>query len=292
MKTSIVIIVKNDRGIEETLHNLEAHVPADVEIVVIDASGDALKDIEAKFPKVIWKHFVSQSKKKISIPEQRNVGVATATGDIIIFVDANCTVETNWFVELMKPLSLEGEKIASGAIWSKEKNIHDTQNTRNENEKYLNEAPTMNLALYKDVLVKVGPFDETFDYGSDVDFVTRARSMGYKVRNTPKAILYHDWGTFNDEVKRSFRYGQARVNLYAKHPEKIPDLIRSDFISLIYPVFILLSPLALVWPWYLLFLLVPLIKNRQHKPVQTTTLNLIFGWGILTKLLEKRHIDA
>ena len=291
-KISIVIIVKNDRGIEITLKNLQENVPQTVEIVVIDASGDALKDIQAKFPTVVWKYFISQSGKKISIPEQRNVGVATATGEVVIFVDANCTVEKNWLEELMKPLFTENEKMVSGAIWSKdEKNIHNTQNLRNENIMYLNEAPTMNLALYKEVLTKVGPFDETFDYGSDVDFVTRARGMGYKVRNTPKAILYHDWGDYMDEMRRAYRYGQARVNIYMNHPDKIGDLVKSDYISLIYPVFILLLPLALVWPWYLLLLLIPIIKNWQFKPFQTTFLNLVFGWGILTKLLDKRHID-
>jgi glycosyltransferase involved in cell wall biosynthesis len=289
VKYSIIIIVKNDRGIDETIQDLKAHVPMETtEIVVIDASGDALKDIQEKYPEVQWNHFVSKTGKKISIPEQRNAGMAAAHGQIIIFVDANCTVEKDWFTELMKPLETENEKIVSGAIWSKqEDNIHNTQNTRNQDMLYLNEAPTMNLAMYREVYDSVGAFNETFDYGSDVDFVTRARDKGYKIRNTPKAILYHDWGDFSDEIKRAFRYGQARINIYEKHNAKIGDLIKSDFITLIYPIFILFLPISIIWPWYWLFLLIPLIKNRNNKPFQTTALNLVFGWGILTKLYEK-----
>jgi glycosyltransferase involved in cell wall biosynthesis len=99
VRYSIIIIVKNDRGIDETIQDLKAHVPMETtEIVVIDASGDALKDIQEKYPEVQWNHFVSKTGKKISIPEQRNAGMAAAHGQIIIFVDANGFVDFAWKV--------------------------------------------------------------------------------------------------------------------------------------------------------------------------------------------------
>lgn len=286
-KYSIIIIVKNDPKIEDTLKDLQKKISSDqCEIIVVDASGETLVPIQKKFPEVKWIHF--KPSKRISIPEQRNVGVKQSVGDIIIFVDASCTVNADWFKELMKPLETEKEKIVSGSIWATDQNnIHNTQNTRNQNQKYLNEAPTMNLAFYREVYTKTGPFDETFNYGSDVDFVTRAIKLGYKVRYVPEAKLYHDWGTFKEEIKRSYRYGQARVNIYAKHRDKLKDLLGPDLITLIYPTFILFLPVALIWPYYLLFLGVPLLKNRAHRPLETTSLNMVYGFGILVKFLQK-----
>jgi glycosyltransferase involved in cell wall biosynthesis len=90
---SIIIIVKDDRGIEDTLNSLKKiKKPEKTEVIVVDASKkETLLDIRKKFPNVKWIYFQSKMDNKITISEQRNIGIKKARGDIITFIDANCT---------------------------------------------------------------------------------------------------------------------------------------------------------------------------------------------------------
>jgi GT2 family glycosyltransferase len=59
----------------------------------------------------------------------------------------------------------------------------------------------------------VGGFDESFDYGSDIDFSWRLRDAGVRLRSVPEARVEHDWGSHSRQLRRAFRYGQARRQL-------------------------------------------------------------------------------
>ena len=54
---------------------------------------------------------------RVSIPHQRNVGVAAAHGEIIVFTDAGCRPEPGWLAHLVDPLR-EGEHVAGGPYLS------------------------------------------------------------------------------------------------------------------------------------------------------------------------------
>lgn len=286
---SILIIVKNDKGIVATLSKLREIINKDTtEIIVVDGSAESLNDIREEYKEVRWISFESKANKKITIPEQRNIAIQHATGSIIIFLDASCVPAKNWFTELTSLISSGEEKIVAGSVLSTDINGH--HNLRNEllkDLKYLQEAPTINLAMNKSVIDKVGSFDESFDYGSDVDFTMRAIKARYKIRYNAKAIITHDWGSLTDDFKRAFRYGKARVNIYNKHRDKLINLFSNDYITLIYPVFLLLLPLTIIWPFYPLLLLIPMLKNYKSHPVYTTAYNTVYGAGILVRLKEK-----
>lgn len=193
---SIIVIVKNDRGIENTLTSLKAIDKKDsVEIIVIDASGDKLNDIKIKFPTVKWIKYNKNPKKLITIPEQRNIGIKTARGNIIVFIDANCIPRKNWLLNLTQSIVDEEENLVSGKTLSQNrKSPHDLFYEAHERTKYLDECATINLAIDKEVFTRIGLFDERFDYGSDSDFTWRAIDAGYKIRYKKDAIITHDWG--------------------------------------------------------------------------------------------------
>src|SRR3989344_6308368 len=114
---SVVIIVKNDRRIEKCISKLnEISKPEKTELIVIDASEGRLDDIKEKFANVRWIYFHNKTNKKITIPEQRNLGIKSANGNIIVFIDADCIPEKNWLVNLVKPIKFEGENIVAGYI--------------------------------------------------------------------------------------------------------------------------------------------------------------------------------
>ena len=281
---SIIIIVKSDRGIENTIKKIvKIPKPEKTEILVIDASEGNLDDIKNIFPSVRWIYFHNKKNKKITIPEQRNLGLKKAKGDIIAFIDADCVPDNNWLIELAKSISNEEKIVVAGSIKSiGRKTIWDEE--RKNSKKYLDEAPTMNMAFKKEIIKKVGFFDESFNYVSDVDFTWRATDLGYKIRYNKNAIIYHDWGNLRQEIIRSFRCGEARVRLYKKHPHRWKNLFSFDMIVLIYPLYIIFLPLTFFWPYYPLLILVPIIKNIKRQPLKVVCINLIYGFGVLKEL--------
>jgi len=282
---SIIVIVKNDPGIETTISTLiEIPKPEKTEIIVVDASEGKLDYIRDKFPEVRWIDFIP--KKKITIPEQRNVGVKSAKGNIIVFIDASCSPEKEWLENLIKPILQENESIVTGITNStNESTFHDQSSELNKGKKYLHEAATINLAVKKEIIEHIGIFDESFEYGSDVDFTWRSIDAGYKIRYEQNAIVSHDWGSFLSELKRSYRYGRARTRLYEKHKHRWRNLFRYDIVTIIYPLFILFSPITLFWPYYPLLLIIPIFRNRKYHPLQTTIDHLVYGIGVICQII-------
>jgi GT2 family glycosyltransferase len=284
---SIVIIVKNDRDIESTIKELLVIDKPDqeVEILVVDSSDpEKLKDIKEKYSNdVRWLYFKNTNpNRKYTIPEQRNMGIREAKGDIIVYIDANCIPEKDWLIEITKYILLGEENIVAGPVKSlNTTTINDLPRMRNTGKKYLEECPTINLAFNKSVVDKVGYFDETFDYGSDVDFSWRAIDAGYKIRYNENALISHDWGHSKRELKRTLQYGKARGHLYLKHSNRRKYLYR-DPVVVIYPLFLLGLPLILIFPWYPLLLLILVAKNyRDPNPFETVLKHLVYGVGCL-----------
>jgi len=281
---SIIIIVKNDKGIINTLNILNnIQKPTSTETIVIDASNNNLHDIQVKFPKIKWIPFKSNENKNITIPEQRNLGVKISKGNIIVFIDANCVPKNNWLTELYKYYLNENELIVAGATRPfNKKTVNTISDERYKKSKYLNGAPTINILIHKSVFKKIGYFDERYTYGSDVDFTWRAVKAGYKIRLAKKAIIYHDWGNFKEQINRMIRYGSVRPSLYIKHTNKIKDLfIGNGLTTLVYPFYIIFLPFIFIFPYYPLIILIPILKNIKHKPIEVTILNLAYGIGVI-----------
>ena len=290
---SIIIIVKNDPSISSLLEKLDrVKKPEKAEIVVVDASMGKLDYIKEKFHKIRWINFENTSKKKITIPEQRNLGVIKSKGNIIVFIDAGCNPEKNWLVNLTKPLRNENENFVTGLIASKDsRSIHDHRWKERGSKKYISECGTANTAFKKSIFKKVGPFDESFNYGSDTEFSWRVIKNGFKIRYTPEAIVNIDWGNFKDERKRAFRYGEARVKLYRKHPDQKKRLFKYkedlfSIYSIFYFLYILtLIPITFYWKYYTTLLLIPILKNINKKAFTKLVYDFFWGYGIIKEFL-------
>jgi GT2 family glycosyltransferase len=281
---TVIVIVKNDRSIKNTLLELEKiSKPQETEILVIDASKEKLDDIKKEFPKVRWIYFNNKTNKKITIPEQRNLGLKEAKGNIIVFTDADCIPAENWLTELIRPIKEEGENIVAGFVKSIRKfpRFWDIDYKTLESLKYIPDAPTMNFAFKKEVLEVVGYFDEKFGSNEDTDFCWRAVDKGYKIRFAKKAIIFHDLGNLRHNIKRLFGYGQAKFNLLCKHPKKV--LTIDGFTVIVYSTYILLLPITIFWVYYPLIIIIPFLKNIITRgPLETAFFNLIYASGFIS----------
>lgn len=296
---SVVIINKDEPGVFDTIAAVQAHEHGrDVEIVVVDASAGRFEERRREHPGITWVDF-RPIPGVVTIPHQRNAGVAAAGGDIIAFTDASCLPDDGWLDRLTQPLVDGTEQITAGATRGRGSGTlyddglggdrphgTDWSAAGPDGPVYVDECPTVNMAFTRELFERVGGFDESYRYGSDVDFCWRVRHTGTRIRRLSDAVVVHDWGTPRRQLKRAFQYGEARARLYAKHPWKLSDGPRNDPILFAYPAFLLALPLALHrrLRWLPLLLVVPLVRNRGSRPLLTVADHLSYGAGALYHL--------
>jgi GT2 family glycosyltransferase len=284
VQVAIIVINKSDAGVEDTVASLTALAEVrrgDAEVIVVDASEGRFDHVRDRFPSVRWTAFTPIPGRP-SIPHQRNRGVAATAAETVVFIDASCLPGPDWLERLCAPIREEGESVVAGSHRSPSgAGLRDLATDRLANRTYLTEAPTINLAVRRSVLAALDGFDESFRYGSDVDFTWRAIDAGYRIRYVPDAWVTHEWGGLREELQRSYSYGRARGHLYFKHRRRWRGLLWSDSPALAYPLLLIASPLFLVRRRLLLALLIPLARNRGRRPVLTLAEHCVYGAGVL-----------
>ncbi len=288
---SVVVISRNEPALDETLAGVLAQTgahPLPCEVVVVDASAGSLDHIRARHPAVRWLDYPAPADGAVTIPQQRNVGVRRAGGQVIVFTDCGCLPEPRWLEALTAPLIAGREDAVCGRARGREDGpaLHDLGHGPHAGTVYLPECPTINVGFTRKALAAVGGFDESFAYGSDIDFSWRLAAMGFRIRYAPEAIVRHDWGTQGRRLRRWFSYGRGRARLYRKHKRRLLRGWRTDAMVWAYPAFLLGLPLAVAWPPYLALLAIPAWRNRSHGSLRTVIGHLAFGAGVLAEVLS------
>jgi GT2 family glycosyltransferase len=289
---SIIIISKDEVSLDDTLSDMRDQskdLGEPYEIVVVDASDGRLDHIRQDHQdEVRWIQFKQPAGVRVSIPHQRNVGVQAARGDIVVFTDAGCRPEPRWLKNIVAPL-LKDEQVTVGLTLATPGSsaLYDRGARHAMKSRYLTECSTINLAFRRDAVEAIGKFDETFAYGSDVDFTWRLSDGGYRIRSVPEAVVRHDWGGWRRQLRRSYLYGKARMRLYRKHRARLRHVLRDDPIAVIYPVFLLCLPLTFIFPLYPALLLIPAWRNRANGAARVLMDHLAYGAGVISELASR-----
>ncbi len=184
-----------DRGLMALINQTGYSSP--YEIIVVDNGSRKLpNDICARHPKVT---LLSQP-----VPgpgPARNLGVASARGDILAFIDADCVADPNWLATIDRHFT---EAPDATVLGGDVRILH--QDPRRPTlleayesvfafrmKKYIQEKGFTgggNLAVRAWVFRKVGPF-LGINIAEDTEWGQRASAMGYRVRYEPDMIVYH-----------------------------------------------------------------------------------------------------
>ena len=297
-RISIVMIVKDEPVIDSTIRELFEQIdPGNTECIVVDASMGRLSQVSAKYPRVLWVDFQPRNpSKRITIAEQRNVGVRAAQGEVIVFCDAGGSPGKGWLEEITSPLLSRHEVLVGGPIRATNSSSLNTWTNLQKNGEEIQYPTTANLAISREAFDLVGGFNEDLEYGSDADLVWRLNEQGIKQICVAKAVMGLDGGTKTREGKRAWRYGKALADLLLLHPERRLAKLKSNSEIWIYPVITLMAILAIsvfgfsrnyVTSLVIVNLLLVLRNLKSRVPLQIVARHYIYGWGFIFQLLRK-----
>jgi glycosyltransferase involved in cell wall biosynthesis len=192
----------------EALTTLDIETDTRFELVVVDnASSDDTQDIVSNFIQTapFPVRYVLETRPGLSAA--RNRGLASASGDLIMFTDDDCLVAADWVTVALRlfknnPLQVVGGRVDLFnkdhlPLTIKSSPVRETLHSANGLFGFLLGA---NMAFGRVVVEKIGIFDELLGAGTplhageETDFVFRAFTDGIQVTYDPSLRVLHDHG--------------------------------------------------------------------------------------------------
>lgn len=209
MRVSVVIPCYNRaRFIGDVVESVLGQTsPPDEIIVVDDASTDHSSEIVANLPVRLVRHTHNRG-----LSASRNSGIKAATGDIVVFIDADAFADQCLLEAL---LASYGDGVAGTGGRGLEANVHNVYDrwrqlhaTQSFGDKPLKHCPYLfgQCCSYRaEVLDLVDGFDEFFSQsaGEDMDIGYRLIDRGYTLHYSPSAIVYHQRSDDLKSLKQS-----------------------------------------------------------------------------------------
>ena len=237
-------------------------------IVVNDCSTDKTEGVISKYSVKLINH-----KKNKGLASARNTGIRNSKGEIIAFTDDDCIPTKKWLTNLIRIYNSSSITGVGGKIipfktdnlilkYIEEKNplasldksllksnnviyrflLYMKKSFCSSNEKKnLQEVYSLigaNMSFRKDMLEKLGLFDENFRFGAEEEDLCKRfhkKIKDKKLLFTTKAIVFHQYDpSIKKIIKRSFSYGRGNARMFHKHPEQNPTIFP-------FPILIILS---------------------------------------------------
>jgi len=215
------------------------------EIIVVDNGSDEdTEGVVREFNSVILLH-----EKKRSSYAARNKGISFSKGDILAFTDSDCIPAPDWIEKgVINILNIPNCGLLAGKIIVFFKNpqrhtaVELYEATLAFPQKHFVEkmgfGATANTFMLREVINKVGVFNDKLKSCGDVEFGQRISSHGYKVAYADDTCVYHPARqTLRELYEKHSRIIKGQCDLLRiKHHYPFLRLLRDLFIELLPPV--------------------------------------------------------
>jgi glycosyltransferase involved in cell wall biosynthesis len=231
MKVSLILATKaRVKEVATFIRSLADQGYADLELIVVDQNeddrlGTILTQSSFPFP-------VIRLRSEAGLSRARNLGMASATGDIITFPDDDCWYPDGLLVrvvsEFQSRLSLDGltgrsedgRGHPSGGSFSWRQGRVDIKNVWKQGISY-------SIFLRSSVCAAVGAFDEElgvgastrFGSGEETDYLIRTIKLGFNIQYLPDLVVFHPNPILynRNHCSKAFRYGVGMGRVLSKH---------------------------------------------------------------------------
>jgi glycosyltransferase involved in cell wall biosynthesis len=245
---SIIIPAHNEeRHIEKCIESLLAQECRDIEIIVVDngSSDNTSKIVERYVESYGGKVRLLRMESNIGPGGGRNAGASNATGEILVFVDADMVFPPDYVTKLISPIQ-RGEALLTTHANEYIANIENPwvkvqgQTVRSTGRR----TGEVFRAVKKDFFMSHGGFDPSLHYHDDRTFFYKT---GAKAKVVEEAYCYHN---NPDTAKEIFRrnYLIGRTLLAVMHREHgAKGLLYVTATALVRLLDLVALPLAAAW---------------------------------------------
>jgi glycosyltransferase involved in cell wall biosynthesis len=221
---SVVIPTYRRRQLLDGLLNalaMQRDAPAFEVVVVDDCSNDGTAEaIERRAADVPFPLKVLRMPRNGGPAAARNAGWRSARGSYIAFTDDDCTPDPGWLAALAGGLEradvVQGRTVADVEGMAR-MGAFGRSLAVDEEGLY----PTANMGYRREVLERLGGFDEHFRHpaGEDTDLAWRAREEGASTAFVPDAVVVHAAHAYSyaDFLREKFRW-EGVVLVVSRHP--------------------------------------------------------------------------
>jgi len=248
LPTISVVIPVMDRA-EELGRCLESIAQVDypenlVQVIVVDdGSSDNSASVAAAHGALV----IPSGGRGRGPAAARNVGAREASGELLAFIDSDCTASGTWLAELlpafgdpkvvavgglvdgmcmdsavdryeavMSSLSLGGRELTGGA---------------GDDTFYL---PSCNLLVRRTPFLSAGGFNDAMHVGEDVDLTWRLRDSGWTIAYLPVGRVFHEHrSSLRSFMSRRFDYGTSEGTLQRLHPRRHKKMVIPPMLAIL-----------------------------------------------------------
>jgi mycofactocin system glycosyltransferase len=244
---SVVIPVKDRAGeLRNCLQSLaRLEYPEDrIEVIVVDdGSSDGTPGVARELGALL----VTSGGVGRGPAAARNTGAGFASGEILAFIDSDCTASPEWLTELIG--AFEDEQVSAVGGWvdglhsaspldryeavmsSLNLGGRERSGDAGEDTFYL---PSCNLLVRRSAFASLGGFRQELRVGEDVDLTWRMRDAGGRIVYLPRGRVWHEHRSrLKAFMKRRFEYGTSEGMLQNLHPLRQKKMVFPPVLALI-----------------------------------------------------------
>lgn len=236
---SVVMPTYNRREtLAEVLPSLaEQNYPSDsYELLLCDSgSTDGTEELLQQLAIPNLRYLVGENRGRAGA---RNRGIQAATGEVILFTDADIIADQNLLAEHARiheaetNVAIVGCEVQVNSLQEYHSVVGDPERRRHMHRRPRRELQwyfylTGNASARRQTLIDVGAFDENFiGYGhEDIELGYRLKKHGVPILYNPRAVNYH-WHPvpFDEKCSKMGMAGRSTVRFWRKHRDPMIKL--------------------------------------------------------------------